>query len=195
MIQSALRCFVLVLRWQAFALHLLQAFWLSVWLVLAQVGELPFAGNGKKGKVLVAEISVEELNFLRDDNNSDVLARLREDLYAEQLLQAVYWFVTRFHVCVLLCLDCKACHADAACGRMTAPKPLSLEDMVHANLSPRFGVEQGACLLHGASYCGVILCVAASRIEARWHVQDSPNRRHVCFHDQCSHMREREGKL
>ena len=195
MIQSALRCFGLVLSWHAFALLLLQSFWLCVWPLLAQVGVLPFAGNGKKGKVLEAEISVEELNVMRDDNNSDVLARLREDLYAEQLLQAVYWFVTRFRVCVLLCLGCKACHADAACGRMTALRPLSLEDMVHANLSPRFGVEQGACLLHGASYCGVVLCVAASRIEARWHIQNSPNRRHVRFHDQCRHVREREGKL
>ena len=57
-----------------------------------------FCCSGKKGKVLEAEISVEELDVMRDDNNSDVLARLREDLYAEQLLQAVYWFVTRFRV-------------------------------------------------------------------------------------------------
>ena len=43
----------------------------------------------------------------------------------------------------VLALVLEACRADAACGRMTAPRELTLEDLVHANLSPRFGVEQG----------------------------------------------------
>ena len=52
-----------------------------------QVGALPLAGNGKESKVSEAEISVHELDEQRDDNNSSLLMKLREDMYADKLLQ------------------------------------------------------------------------------------------------------------
>ena len=58
-----------------------------------QVGELPFVGNGRESKVRIADLSVHELNEQRDDNNSSLLMRLREDTYAAQLLQAMYCYV------------------------------------------------------------------------------------------------------
>jgi hypothetical protein len=58
-----------------------------------QVGELPFVGNGRVSKVRTAEISVHELEEQRDENNSSVLMRLREDARAAQLLQAMRCYV------------------------------------------------------------------------------------------------------
>ena len=40
-----------------------------------------------------ADLSVQELNEQRDDNNSSLLMRLREDTYAAQLLQAMCCYV------------------------------------------------------------------------------------------------------
>jgi hypothetical protein len=40
---------------------------------------------------------------------------------------------------------------------MTEPRPISLEDMVHASLSPRFGVEQGVL---GIIALRVVFCIA-----------------------------------
>ena len=57
-----------------------------LWAPFRQVGELPLAGNGVANKVLEAAISEAELQCMRDDSNSEVLARLREDQHAEQLL-------------------------------------------------------------------------------------------------------------
>ena len=54
-----------------------------------QVGTLPIAGIGKAGKVSVAELSIDELNDQRDNNNSSLLGRLREDVHSAQLLQVV----------------------------------------------------------------------------------------------------------
>lgn len=61
-------------------------------------------------------------------------------------------------VCARLVLLCKACHDDADCGRMTLPRPISLEDMVNANLSPRFGVEQGVFGAVHSGLCFALLC-------------------------------------
>lgn len=40
-----------------------------------------------------SDLSVHELNEQRDDNNSSLLMRLREDTYAAQLLQAMCCYV------------------------------------------------------------------------------------------------------
>ena len=58
-----------------------------------QVGELPFVGNGRVSKVRTADISVHELDEQRDESNSSVLMRLREDACAAQLLQAMCCYV------------------------------------------------------------------------------------------------------
>ena len=50
-------------------------------------------GNGRESKVRTADLSVQELNEQRDDNNSSLLMRLREDTYAAQLLQAMCCYV------------------------------------------------------------------------------------------------------
>ena len=51
------------------------------------MGVLPCAGNGKLNDKNVSEISVQELGDQRDDNNSDLLMRLREDSHAQELVQ------------------------------------------------------------------------------------------------------------
>ena len=66
-----------------------------------QVGELPLAGNGVANKVLETAISEAELQCMRDDSDSDVLARLREDQHAEQLLQVAHIFQPYFCSCLL----------------------------------------------------------------------------------------------
>ena len=50
-------------------------------------------GNGRESKVRTSDLSVHELNEQRDDNNSSLLMRLREDTYAAQLLQAMCCYV------------------------------------------------------------------------------------------------------
>ena len=64
------------------------------------MGVLPCAGNGKLNDKNVAEISVQELGNQRDDNNSDVLMRLREDSPAQEVVQVR---VTCFVVVLLAC--------------------------------------------------------------------------------------------
>ena len=46
-------------------------------------------GNCRKCKEGSADLSVQELKEKRDDNNSSLFMRLREDTYAERLLQVM----------------------------------------------------------------------------------------------------------
>ena len=62
-------------------------------------------GNGRESKVRTSDLSVHELNEQRDDNNSSLLMRLREDTYAAQLLQAMCCYVKP----VGLACDCFCC--------------------------------------------------------------------------------------
>ena len=56
-----------------------------------------------------------------------LLERLRQDDFAEDLWQA--------------------CLKDFEAGRMTFPEPLQFDDLKSKHLSPRFGIEQGFCIL------------------------------------------------
>ena len=61
---------------------------------------LSCAGNGKLNDKNVAEISVQELSNQRDDNNSDLLMRLREDSHVQEFVQVR---MTCFVVVLLAC--------------------------------------------------------------------------------------------
>ena len=90
---------------------------------LYQVGALPPAGNGVPA-AQPATLSIAELEQARYEQNCSLVQRLREDDQAASLLESS------------MC--------DAAENRMTAPRPLDMEQMVQQNLAPRFAVVQGA---------------------------------------------------
>ena len=68
--------------------------------------------------------SIEDLVANRHEANMQILQSMREDMQSDALLSA--------------------CEEDALLGRMSMPRVLQVDDLVHQHLSPRFGVVQGA---------------------------------------------------
>ena len=92
-------------------------------MLLCKVGILKAAGNGRPIEP-VLEISAEELESARSENNARVLGKVAGDNSASGLL--------------------RVCQEDAAMGRMTPARPVSheLQDEAGQHVSPRFGIEQ-----------------------------------------------------